>query len=489
MTAQLFQFLERYVLGPPIASGGMATVHLGRPISLPRVVAIKRLQADLARDPTFVRMFLDEVQLLSRIRHKNVVAPIEHFQHQGQFFMVMEYVEGLSLAQLFRAAKGPIDARLVSKIMSDVLIGLDAAHEAIDCSGQPLNLVHRDVSPHNILVGTDGATRIVDFGIAKAAWRAHVTHHGQLKGKPGYIAPEQLALASVDRRTDVYGAGIVLFELLTGTRLFPDQKVRYTAIVPNERTMAAPSRFVPHLPRGLDDLVLSAVSVDPGRRFPDARTMADALMDAAPPARDFEVGAWVATLGRDELERRGEWIAELENARLTAASVGPSRLQVGSVAASSSGYAIGKSELYRTRALETLPLRWRRVSGGRVVSLIVSVTLGLLALSYAARSRGPAPSSPAEEAPSRANVEPVPSQEEAVVHPSEVHSAVQSPAALADVAAHIPPSTPAHTRPRQARGPLSSSTAPAAPASPLPMGRARDVRAPSYDPPFDDRRR
>src|SRR5688572_8220353 len=151
MSDQVFQIVERYILGSPIAAGGMATVYLGRPATLPRVVAVKQLRPEMARDQTFVRMFLDEAQLLCRIRHKNVAPPIDCFQHAGEFFIVMEYVHGQSLSQLLAA--GGLPPALASKIMSDVLTGLDAAHDAVDCAGQPLGLVHRDVSPHNILVG------------------------------------------------------------------------------------------------------------------------------------------------------------------------------------------------------------------------------------------------------------------------------------------------------------------------------------------------
>ena len=351
MSDQVFQIVERYILGSPIAAGGMATVYLGRPVNLPRVVAVKQLRPEMAQDQAFVRMFLDEAQLLCRIRHKNVAPPIDCFQHAGEFFIVMEYVHGQSLSQLLGA--GPVPPGLASKIMSDVLTGLDAAHDAVDCSGQPLGLVHRDVSPQNILVGTDGAARIVDFGIAKAAWRAHVTQHGQLKGKPGYMAPEQLALGSVDRRTDVYAAGIVLWELLAGRRLLGNQSRCEAMLDSGAREVISPGMIVAGLPPALDDLVLTALACDPSDRFPDARSMAEALLDAAPPVRDFEIGAWVAARAHDELRRREELVIELENVRLSEVNDLPRHDPPRSVAvpmpgavseAPPSGYAVGQNE-------------------------------------------------------------------------------------------------------------------------------------------------
>ena len=395
MSDQVFQVVERYILGSPIAAGGMATVYLGRPINLPRVVAIKQLRPEMARDQAFVRMFLDEAQLLCRIRHKNVAPPIDCFQQAGEFFIVMEYVHGQSLSQLSTADGVP--PGLASKVMSDVLTGLDAAHDAVDCGGQPLGLVHRDVSPHNILVGTDGAARIVDFGIAKAAWRAHVTEHGQLKGKPGYMSPEQLISGKVDRRTDVYAAGIVLWELLVGRKLLGDQCIRHAALTSGAGEIIAPSLIVPGLPRALDKVVLSALSCDPNDRFPDARSMAEAVLDAAPPVRDFEVGAWVNSRAHDELRRRGELVIELENVRLSEVTDlpggGPSRSVAVPVPATisdapPSGYALGQNELAAppTDEAEVRPQHGRR---GYMLGAGLVVTLVMLGGSYLASSRRP----------------------------------------------------------------------------------------------------
>src|ERR1700722_19538002 len=204
----------------------MATVHLGRllgHVGFARTVAIKRLHPKFAQDPDFVSMFLDEARLAARIRHPNVVPTIDVVATSGELFLVMEYVQGESLARLVRISRDKdtlISPNVVTTIMAAVLQGLHAAHEARDERGDPLGIVHRDVSPQNILVGTDGMARVLDFGVAKAAGRIQTTRDGQLKGKLGYMAPEQIQGREVDRRTDVYAAGVVLWEVLTRQRLF-----------------------------------------------------------------------------------------------------------------------------------------------------------------------------------------------------------------------------------------------------------------------------
>jgi len=493
MSDQVFQIVERYILGSPIAAGGMATVYLGRPVNLPRVVAVKQLRPEMARDQTFVRMFLDEAQLLCRIRHKNVAPPIDCFEHAGEFFIVMEYVHGQSLSQLLAA--GGIPPGLASKIMSDVLTGLDAAHDAVDCGGQPLGLVHRDVSPHNILVGTDGAARIVDFGIAKAAWRAHVTQHGQLKGKPGYMAPEQLAMGNVDRRTDVYAAGIVLWELLAGRRLLGDRCLQEAALVSSAREIVAPSVIVPGLPRALDDVVLSALSCDPNDRFPDARSMAEALLDAAPPVRDFEVGAWVTARAHDELGRRAELIIELENVRMSEVTDvrggDPSRSvavrEPGAVSdAPPSGYAVGQNEPSATPINEVEISRHRRVRNAYLLGAGLVVTVVVLGGFHMVSPRSPVSRTFAAEAFTLRPMD--------TLSGIGVDAAPPAPSPPPPSNSGQPPAQPAKrpTAPLlEPKGwPRRQEVLPLAPtASALPNVPGHDSPPRSYDPLRDDRRR
>jgi eukaryotic-like serine/threonine-protein kinase len=514
MSDQVFQVIERYILGSPIAAGGMATVYLGRPVNLPRVVAIKQLRPEMARDQGFVRMFHDEAQLLCRIRHKNVAPPIDCFQHGGEFFIVMEYVHGQSLSQLLAA--GGAAPGLASKIMSDVLTGLDAAHDAVDCAGQPLGLVHRDVSPHNILVGTDGAARIVDFGIAKAAWRAHVTQHGQLKGKPGYMAPEQLALGNVDRRTDVYAAGIVLWELLAGRRLLGDQSLHQPAPASGARKIIAPGLIVPGLPRALDDVVLSALSCDPKDRFPDARSMAEALLDAAPPVRDFEVGAWVAARAQGELRRREELVIELENVRMSqvteAGGRGLSRAVTAPVSgglsdAPPSGYAMGQNERSATPSYEAEGRRHRRVRKDYVLGAGLVVALAMFGGSYMARSRRSVSSGAEGLTPPPINARPhiaAPPAASAPSLPSLSNSEVSSaqppnPHTAPSLEGKVLPrrqnalsaaSSPTPSRFEHPAGAGSGATFPAGSSgSAVPHFSGNDALPRAYDPLRDDRRR
>src|ERR1700733_14777693 len=188
-SARPVRILGRYALYDEIAAGGMATVHLGRligPVGFSRTVAIKRLHQQYAKNPEFVAMFLDEARLAARIRHPNVVPTVDVVAMEEELFLVMEYIQGESLSRLFRAASvaaAPIPRSVAVTIMAGVLHGLHAAHEAKTEHGQPLDIVHRDVSPQNVLVGVDGVARVLDFGVAKAAHRVQTTQDGRIKGK------------------------------------------------------------------------------------------------------------------------------------------------------------------------------------------------------------------------------------------------------------------------------------------------------------------
>ncbi|MCL2451049.1 MAG: serine/threonine protein kinase, partial [Polyangiaceae bacterium] len=271
--------LGRYALYDEIAAGGMATVHIGRllgPVGFSRTVAIKRLHAQFAKDPEFVSMFLDEARLAARVRHPNVIGTLDVVALSGELFLVMEYVPGESFARLWRAARDsgrPIPVPTAVAIIVAVLEGLHAAHEATNDRGEPLGLVHRDVSPHNILVGTDGIARVLDFGVAKAAGRLQTTRDGQLKGKISYMAPEQVQ-GVVDRTTDVYAASVVLWEALTGHRLFfAENEARTLANVLYPK-VDPPSRLARGVSATLDAIVLKGLSANPAHRYATAREMA-----------------------------------------------------------------------------------------------------------------------------------------------------------------------------------------------------------------------
>lgn len=308
----------------------MATVHFGRllgPVGFSRTVAIKRLHAQYAQDPEFVSMFLDEARLAARIRHPNVVPTLDVVATDGELFLVMDYVAGESLARLARTMTDMgtrMPLRIISAVMAGVLHGLHAAHEAKDERGMPLGIVHRDVSPQNVLVGTDGVSKILDFGVAKAAGRVQTTRDGQIKGKLAYMPPEQLRGANVSRSTDIYSAAVVLWELVTGQRLFAGDNEGVVVAKVLQGDVASPiellrrkgARITPEqehaLPR-LEKLIFRAIAQDPEARYGTAREMAVELERTVPPATASEVGDWVETHARDVLSQRADRIAEIES--------------------------------------------------------------------------------------------------------------------------------------------------------------------------------
>jgi serine/threonine protein kinase len=319
-TAQSPRFVGRYAIFDEIASGGMATVFIGRLIGsggFTRTVAIKRLHPQFAKDPEFVTMFLDEARLAARIRHPNVVPTLDVVASKGEVFLVMEYVQGESLSRLARALKARgerVPLPILLRVMSDALQGLHAAHEARDERGVPLNIVHRDVTPQNILVGIDGVARLLDFGVAKAAGRAHTTREGQIKGKLSYMAPEQLMGLGVTRETDIYSAAVVLWEVLTGERLFSGSSEVDVVAKLLARDIKPPSSIVPDLPRALDDLVMKGLAPKVADRFASAREMCLALGQCAlGEAPSIVVGEWVERTAEGALADRTAKIAKIES--------------------------------------------------------------------------------------------------------------------------------------------------------------------------------
>jgi hypothetical protein len=309
----------RYALFEEIASGGMATVHLGRlvgPVGFSRTVAIKRLHAHLAKDPDFVAMFLDEARLVARIRHPNVVPTLDVVQEGSDLLLVMEYVQGESLAKLIRRCRARderVPVPIVASVLVGVLHGLHAAHEASGENGEPLAIVHRDVSPQNILVGTDGVARLLDFGVAKAEQRSQSTRDGQVKGKIAYMAPEQISSDHVDRRCDIFAMGALLWEALTGQRLFEGpsdarviQKILTMVIPP-------PSQVATTVSPKFDAICARALARNPGSRFDSARDMALAIEKASPLATASEVGAWVEMLAHEAIAARAARVKDVES--------------------------------------------------------------------------------------------------------------------------------------------------------------------------------
>jgi serine/threonine protein kinase len=278
--------LGRYEIVSDLGAGGMATVYLGRALSVAgfqRLVAIKLLHPHLLRDETFVQMFLDEGRLAARIHHPNVVGTLDLERSPEGLYIVSEYIEGDQLLGLYKAARATeqrIPRPIALRIALDVLAGLQAAHDLTDDLGTALRIVHRDVSPHNILVGSDGITRLTDFGIAKAEERIADTRDGIVKGKLSYMAPEQPNDSPIDRRADLFSLGTVLWECLTGRRLFPGKTDAEVLQALLYRPIARLRAVDPELPEALDGVLARALDRDPARRWQSAREFSDALEGA-----------------------------------------------------------------------------------------------------------------------------------------------------------------------------------------------------------------
>ncbi|HEY2512700.1 MAG TPA: serine/threonine-protein kinase [Polyangiaceae bacterium] len=342
MSPQAPKSVGRYAVHAELASGGMASVYYARllgPSGFARTVVVKRPHPQYAREKDFAMMFIDEARVASRIRHANVVSTLDVIETQDELALVMDYVHGEALSRLSAASKRKgerVPLRIAAAILIDALHGLHAAHEATDEEGKPLGIVHRDVSPQNILVGADGITRIVDFGIAKATGRLLTTRDGSIKGKYAYMAPEQIRGEKVSRQTDIFAASIVFWELLTGTGLFRGATEGEEIYKAMEGVTPAPSSIVPEVPAAFDAIVLRGLERDPAKRYPTAREMAADLEKAAPAVRPSEIGAWVQRLAGEVLSARAAVIAQMEKTARSDEIVEGPRL-VGAAVSSPSG--------------------------------------------------------------------------------------------------------------------------------------------------------
>lgn len=278
----------RYDLLLKIASGGMATVYVGGlsgAQGFRRIVAIKRAHPHLLEDPIFKSMLVAEAKMASLVRHPNVIGVHDVEETEGELLLVMEYIEGASLAQVIMAGttSSAIDAPIAMRIIRDACEGLHAIHLLRDDDGNPLGLVHRDISPQNILVGIDGMARVADFGIAKASapqWQAQHTATGALRGKAGYMAPEYVETCQCDPQSDVFSLGVVAWEALTRRRLFKGASDIDTIKMIRSLVIPAPSSIVPELSAALDEVIMKSLARDPADRWPTARAFGEALEDA-----------------------------------------------------------------------------------------------------------------------------------------------------------------------------------------------------------------
>ncbi|MCC7535421.1 MAG: protein kinase [Deltaproteobacteria bacterium] len=297
--------LGRYELLAHLASGGMAEVWLARMTGAKgfgRFFALKRMHRTLASQDKFVRMFLDEAEVASHVQHPNVVPIFELGEEEGELFLVMDLVVGVSFSTMLarsadRGERLPLEA--VVQIVCDTALGLHAAHTAKAPDGNPLGIVHRDVSPQNVLVGVDGRARVVDFGIAKALMRSTETQTGELKGKLSYYSPEQALAKPVDARSDVFSLGIVLWEALVGQRLFRSDSPLDTLRRITQDTIPSPSSMAP-VPEAIGRVALHALTRERAQRIQSASAFDAELRTAALSAGIVPSGeAITATLERE----------------------------------------------------------------------------------------------------------------------------------------------------------------------------------------------
>jgi serine/threonine-protein kinase len=481
----------RYVLHAAIARGGMATIHLARLLGaegFSRMVAAKRLHPQYTEDTELVEMLLDEARIASKIHHPNVVPVLDVVRSGGEVILVQEYVHGVPLDKLLRAANQANErapASVVVAIAADVLSGLAAAHDAKDELGASLGIVHRDMSPQNVLVGVDGIARLLDFGVAKATLNAHVTRAGMFKGKIAYTSPEQLRGAEVTRATDLYAAGVVLWEALAGRRLYPGLReaelvaavgagkvTKLTDAVDFESV--TPERWA--ILESVEPVLEKAMAFAPEDRWATAAEMREALLQAASAATAAEVSAWVKQLGREYLEGREKLIVTEESTWRQRASAAPTDEPAAGPATqpSPTGETLRPSEIPvitgdRGRA------QWAIAGSLAVIgALLAGIMLILL--------RGPSDPAPVSTASAAASA-----NASAAVVPATIEAtavARPEPAPTATVTATASASAPLPAAPRAPVRPIIMP--PRAPAPRAPAAAPAPAPAPSADcnPPF-----
>ena len=339
----------KYYLLERINVGGMAEVFKAKTFGVEgfeRLLAVKRILPNIAEDEEFITMFIDEAKIAVQLQHANIAQIFDLGKVDDSFFIALEFVHGRDLRSIFdrmRSRGDSIPIPMACHITMQVCEGLDYAHNKRDGQGRELNLVHRDISPQNVLIGYEGEVKLIDFGIAKAAGKASKTQAGILKGKFGYMSPEQVRGLPIDRRSDIFAVGIVLYELLTGERLFIGEsdfstleKVRNVEIMP-------PSSYNKKIPPELEKLVLKALARDPEDRYQNAIDLHDDLQSFLYSVGEFysrkDLSAWMKKTFAIEIE---EDSAKLEQYRQMAPPVAASNAEVSRRAAVGGGPPTGR---------------------------------------------------------------------------------------------------------------------------------------------------
>ncbi len=304
----------RYQLVRKLATGGMGQVFLARqkgPVGFEKLVVVKRILPHLTEEDEFIQMFFDEARIAALLNHPNIAQIYDLGEVDGTYFIAMEYVHGESLRAVSQRAaeRGGMPLGLKCRVIADAAAALDYAHKAKSPSGQPLSLIHRDVSPQNILVGFNGGVKLIDFGVAKAHGKISQTMTGAIKGKYAYMSPEQARGEELDSRSDVFGLGIVFYELLTHSRLFKRDSETATLRAVVGAKVPPPSTVVKGIPRSLDAIVLKALEKGRKQRYQSAAEMQMALEDFIVrqrlPATTAHLAAFMQELYSDELTPDG----------------------------------------------------------------------------------------------------------------------------------------------------------------------------------------
>ncbi|APR76866.1 serine/threonine protein kinase [Minicystis rosea] len=465
MVGNLARKVGRYDILGALAAGGMAEILLGRligPSGFERVVVIKRILPHLAGEKAFVEMFLDEARTVARIRHPNVVQ-VHELGGDGdgsELYLVMEYLEGESAAGLLRrlCLKGEgLDPWLAAHIVAESCRGLHAAHELTD-DNLPLDIVHRDVSPQNIFVTYSGAVKVLDFGIAKAADRIVRTEAGQVKGKFAYMSPEQCTGKPLDRRSDVFALGAVLYELLTGRRVFKRATELMTLKAICEQPVAPPSTVVASTPAALDAVCLRALERRRDDRYPSAADMRRDLLAA------------MRTLGHDDdpEERLSRLMRELFASRIDEKQEmlrkARALSQVTNIPCAETDGSIELPEVDEVPTIAdvtadvppdvpatNVPPRRRRWLAWSSAGLVGGLGLGVV-LSLALRREPPRPASNEDRAASAAPEPPAPTPTQTAVAPAALpaevalHIETTPPGARVSIAGRDVGTTPLDTR-------------------------------------------
>ncbi len=318
--------LGKYEILMPLAAGGMARIYIGRATgigSFERHIVLKLILPERANDHTAVQMFLDEARLAAALNHQNVAQVFEVGEDQGIHYLAMEYVHGQDLRALLAKAGGSgtrVPIELALTVVAGAASGLNHAHERRGQDGVPLGIVHRDVSPSNIMIGYDGSVKLLDFGIAKATQRSIETQSGIIKGKFAYMAPEQCRGRDVDKRSDVFSLGIILYEITTQHRCFRADSDFDTMHRIVTGDVVRPTRLVPNYPAALEAIVLKALAVDPAQRYQSADQLLEAVESLASQAR---MSLSTNALGRFMVEMFGDQPEPWLNAAARAAMAMP----------------------------------------------------------------------------------------------------------------------------------------------------------------------